>query len=153
MAFDPTPVIGAGAFLGAETSIEYARPIYRGARSIGRGPRRSTQNIISSEDNRNKKDYVSRIFFVILSALIFISVISAFEVARVFINNYYSDDIDEGITSEEIREEVRRRRRERRNSLKSILVFAVFAVFISFVIGGALLAVIKKNEEKKNGKE
>lgn len=152
MAFDPTAVLGGGAFLGAETGIEFARPIYRSARGIGSGPRRALQTSFPLSNNNNeKKDYVSRIFFVILSALVFISVISSFEVARIFINNYYSDDTDQHNMSKQLREEAKRRKRERINNLKSILVFAVFAIVISIAIGAALLAVIKKNDQKGEG--
>lgn len=143
MAFDPTAVLGGGAFLGAETSIEYARPIYRSASGIGRAPRRTIQTSLSGR-NEDGKDYISRILFVLISALIFISVISSFEVARVFINNYYSENLQEDEKAE------RRERIARKNSIKSILVFAVFAIFISFAVSVALLAVIKKNEENRS---
>ena len=140
MAFDPAAVLGGGTFFGAQAVM---RPI-RSGRGLGTS-RRTIQTDIGDGDDMGK-DYVSRIFFIILSAFIFISVISLFEVARVYINNYYSKDLDENI---ENGEEERVRERERRNSLKSILVFAIFALLLSFAGGAALLAVIMKNEEKE----
>ena len=93
----------------------------------------------SEDDKKNRKSYVTvpsipTIILIIISAIIFVTAVSIYDVFRSKINNYYAKINLEDPRSYNNREDIARTELANDRNLLSNIAFAIFAIIIAIIL-------------------
>lgn len=88
---------------------------------------------IDRSANNSNNEFIKTILFTIITALVFVTIISIFDVFRNIINKYYANKTLNEVISDKNREDILRSKNANHATLMSSIYFSLFCIIISLI--------------------
>lgn len=89
----------------------------------------------SARSDKETQQFVNSIILIIISAFIFITIVSIFDVARVSFNNYFANFLYVDLTPREVFD----KKNLNELNLESTIVFSIFCMFAALIMISVLI--------------